>query len=214
MPTLQVRLVHPNAVVPAQAHADDAGFDLGSAIEIDIAPESVGTTQVPVGIQLGLPKGFFGIMAPRSSASRRGLRVFTTIVDGGYVGDIAFTAAGLRDTVRVAQGERIAQLVLVRQEVIDIEVVEEIRLESRDGRGSRGFGSSGRSTSATPRLCLFCLRCSEARVFEPASRANGFAPNGQVGWRCCTCGQRRHAESTATTEFRSPPTQRKRSSPA
>ncbi len=138
-----MHLVHRDAVVPAYAREGDAGADLTSVAEVVIAPGE--RTLVPTGVSLALPRGWVGLVHPRSGlAARHGISVVNApgTVDSGYRGEILVNLVNHDPqtpfTVRV--GDRIAQLVL--QEVGEGEFLPVDSLPPSD-RGDTGHGSTG-----------------------------------------------------------------------
>ncbi len=143
MSALRVRRLHPEAHLPTRAHEGDAGLDLYAAEAVDLNPgarSSVGT-----GIAVEIPAGQAGLVLPRSGlASRHGIALVNApgLIDAGYRGEVRVLLLNTdrRDAFTVAQGERIAQLVLVRIETPEVAEVQELALSER---GPGGFGSSG-----------------------------------------------------------------------
>jgi dUTP pyrophosphatase len=140
---LQVRRLHPDALMPRRAHPGDAGLDLHATEAVTIAPgarASVGT-----GLALAIPHGWAGLVLPRSGlALRSGIALVNApgLIDAGYRGELRVL---LLNTDReapfaIAPGDRIAQLVLIRVELPETVEVDELPDTSR---GDGGFGSSG-----------------------------------------------------------------------
>jgi dUTP pyrophosphatase len=82
---------------------------------------------------------------PRSGlALREGLTLLNSpgLIDAGYRGDIDVIAhnTDLREPVRLAAGDRVAQLVLVRLAELEPRVVQELPPSDRN---EGGFGSTG-----------------------------------------------------------------------
>jgi dUTP pyrophosphatase len=133
------------AKVPARAHAGDAGHDLRSVEEVSLPPG--GRTLVRTGISLAIPEGYAGLVLPRSGlAMRHGVAPVNTpgLIDSGYRGEVMVPLINHDPevTFRVERGMRVAQLLFVRAE--DVTFAEVALLEAAtDGRGERGFGSSG-----------------------------------------------------------------------
>jgi dUTP diphosphatase len=131
--------------VPARAHAGDAGYDLRSVDELDLPPGS--RALIRTGISLAIPEGFAGLVLPRSGlAMRHGVAPVNTpgLIDSGYRGEIMVPLMNhdREATFRVEKDMRIAQLVLLRAEEVSFSEVEALEAGT-DGRGERGFGSSG-----------------------------------------------------------------------
>lgn len=75
---------------------------------------------------------------------RRGLSIVNTpgTVDADYRGEIKVCLINLdpREPIELQRGERIAQLVIQRVELVDFEEVEDL---DPTERGARGYGSTG-----------------------------------------------------------------------
>ncbi|HET7269704.1 MAG TPA: dUTP diphosphatase [Rubrobacter sp.] len=138
------RLV-PEARMPERAHAGDAGYDLRSVEQVDLPPG--GRALVRTGISVAIPDGYAGLVLPRSGlAVRHGISLVNTpgLIDSGYRGEIQVPLINhdLKETFRIEEGTRIAQLVLVQAFAAAFTEVESLE-SSSDGRGEGGFGSSG-----------------------------------------------------------------------
>lgn len=139
-----VQRLDPGLPLPGYATEGDAGLDLCAAEDVALAPgerASVGT-----GIALAIPEGYAGLVCPRSGlAARHGIGVVNGpgIVDAGYRGEVRVLLVNHdpRQKVRIARGERIAQLVVAP--VASAELVEANELPP-SARGDGGFGSTGR----------------------------------------------------------------------
>src|SRR5919112_5483352 len=135
----------PSAVMPERAHAGDAGYDLRSVEEVDLAPGS--RALVRTGISVAIPEGYAGLVLPRSGlAVRHGISLVNTpgLIDSGYRGEILVSLINhdREEAFLVERGARIAQLVLVRAATALFSEVEFLEAAT-DGRGEGGFGSSG-----------------------------------------------------------------------
>jgi dUTP diphosphatase len=135
--------LHPDAKLPTRAHPGDAGLDLASNVDIEIPAGE--RAMIPTGLAVAFPEGYAGLVLPRSGlASRQGLTLANSpgLIDAGYRGEITCAVVNLdRSTpVRIARGDRIAQLVIVPIPVVGPEWVEELPASKR---GSGGFGSTG-----------------------------------------------------------------------
>ena len=134
--------------MPARAHDGDAGVDLYSTEDVELAPGR--RALVPTGIAVAIPHGMVGLVHPRSGlAARVGLSIVNTpgTIDAGYRGEIKVALINLDpDTPIVIQrGDRIAQLLVQRVELPElVEVVsfDEAGLADTT-RGHGGHGSSG-----------------------------------------------------------------------
>jgi dUTP pyrophosphatase len=140
---LPFRRLDPQAVLPAYAHPGDAGLDLASAIDVEVGPGQ--RARIPTGLAVAIPEGHAGLVLPRSGlASRLGLTLANSpgLIDAGYRGEIVCAVVNLDRTepVRIARGERIAQLVVVPFATLAPIWVDELPASER---GAAGFGSTG-----------------------------------------------------------------------
>jgi dUTP diphosphatase len=138
-----VQRLDPEVPVPAYSHPGDAGADLASTVDVTLAPGE--RALVPTGISIALPRGFVGLIHPRSGlAARFGVSVVNApgTVDAGYRGEIKVLLInlGTTDPVQIRRGDRIAQLVLQRFETGRFVEVE--RLPGSQ-RATAGYGSTG-----------------------------------------------------------------------
>jgi len=141
--TVLLHRLDPDLPPPAYAREGDAGADLMTAVDIELAPGERAT--VPTGVAIALPQGWAAFVHPRSGlAARHGLTVVNApgTIDAGYRGEIQVVLLNTDTTqpVVLRRGDRIAQLVVQRVARARFEEVSE--LPSSD-RGAAGFGSSG-----------------------------------------------------------------------
>ncbi|MBQ9340065.1 MAG: dUTP diphosphatase [Paludibacteraceae bacterium] len=141
---MQVRFkkLAENAVLPSYAHDTDAGLDLvATSVEYKAGRELY---VVGFGIAVEIPKGYVGMLFPRSSISRTSLFLANSVgvIDSGYRGEIrAHFRHNGTDGSLYHVGDRAAQLIIMPYP--SIEVVEADELTQTD-RADGGFGSSGR----------------------------------------------------------------------
>jgi dUTP diphosphatase len=139
---LPVRRLRPDAVLPTQGYAGDAGFDLAACERVELGPGE--RALVATGLAVAIPEGYAGFVQPRSGlAAKHGISIVNTpgLVDSGYRGElkVALLNTDLRETFVVEPGMRIAQLVVLP--VPEVELVEVDDLPESE-RGVRGFGST------------------------------------------------------------------------
>ena len=143
--TVKIRKLRENAVLPVYGSEEAAGADLYACegAEIQIQPQE--TVMIHTGLSAEIPKGYAGLIFARSGiASKRGLAPANKVgvIDSDYRGKLMVALHNhSQETAAVADGERIAQLVIVpylRAEFTEAEELEET------GRGEGGFGSTGR----------------------------------------------------------------------
>ena len=138
-----IRRLDPALPLPARAHPGDAGLDLYSAADVELAPGH--RAVVPTGVAIALPDGYAAFVHPRSGlAAEHGLTIVNApgTIDAGYRGEIRVTVLNTDPAVpvRLRHGDRIAQLVVQRVEQVTL---CEVTVLPGSARGSAGFGSTG-----------------------------------------------------------------------
>lgn len=140
--TLRFRKIHPDAVLPAYAHPDDAGMDIRSVESLTVPPRS--RALVKTGLVMMLPEGYEAQVRPRSGlALKHGVTVLNTpgTIDAGYRGEVGVILFNSSDVpFPVAVGDRIAQVVVAP---VTHAKIEETTETDETGRGEGGFGSTG-----------------------------------------------------------------------
>jgi dUTP pyrophosphatase len=134
--------------MPSRAHDGDAGVDLFSAQDVELAPGH--RALVPTGIAVAIPHGMVGLVHPRSGlAARVGLSIVNSpgTIDAGYRGEIKVALINLdpQQPIVVNRGDRIAQLLVQRvelPELVEVTSFDEAGL-AETTRGAGGHGSSG-----------------------------------------------------------------------
>jgi dUTP pyrophosphatase len=144
-PSVDVLLTRldPGVPLPAYARPGDAGADLVTTSDLELAPGE--RALVGTGVAIALPAGHAGFVHPRSGlAARCGLSIVNApgTVDAGYRGEIKVCLVNLdpAEPVRLRRGDRIAQLVVQRVETARF--VEVTALPGSE-RGTAGHGSTG-----------------------------------------------------------------------
>ena len=140
--SLKVIKLAPHAITPSRATSGSAGYDLYSAEGYVILPQH--RVVVSTGIQVALPEGTYGRVAPRSGlAVKHGLDIGAGVVDPDYQGELKVVLFNHdpKQTFIIRPGYRIAQLILERYEVVPIE--ESNGFDFVTDRGTHGFGSTG-----------------------------------------------------------------------
>lgn len=87
-PTLLIRRTSEDASLPSYAHEGDAGFDLCSMEDVTLFPGQ--WKKVKSGISCAIPRGFVGLVTPRSGLGCEGLVLKNTVgvIDSPYRGEI------------------------------------------------------------------------------------------------------------------------------
>ncbi|KAB0682817.1 dUTP diphosphatase [Aureimonas leprariae] len=141
------RLAHARDLpLPALATAGAAGADLRAALgEKPLVIDPGARAAVPTGFRFAVPEGYEMQVRPRSGlALRHGVTVLNTpgTVDSDFRGEVMAILVNLgTEPFTVRHGDRIAQVLLAP--VLRASFAEVAELEDT-GRGSGGFGSTGR----------------------------------------------------------------------
>ncbi len=162
LPTIIFDALHPDVVPPARATSESAGYDLrawlrgrqvkiggvrneeraiGEPAELCLAPGEIAL--VPLGFRARLPAGYEAQIRIRSSAAfRKGLVILNApgTIDADYPDEwMVMLANGSQRDVVIEHGERIAQAVLARFEVLGWDAgAVGVRTERTGGVGSTG----------------------------------------------------------------------------
>lgn len=149
-PDVLIRRLDPGLPLPGRAHPGDAGVDLYAASDLELGPGE--RAVVGTGIAIALPDGFAAFVHPRSGlAADHGVTMVNApgTIDAGYRGEIRVTMINTdRSTpVRLARGDRIAQLVIQR---VEHPVFHEVAVLPGSARGADGFGSTGGHSAGLP----------------------------------------------------------------
>lgn len=101
-----------------------------------------GKELVKTDIQIEVPEGCYGRVAPRSGlAWKNGIDVGAGVIDQDYRGNVGVILFNFSDVAfEVKKGDRVAQLICER---ITYPVVEEVKSLTDTIRGEGGFGSTG-----------------------------------------------------------------------
>lgn len=131
--------------LPSYATALSAGMDLRAFLpngSITLKPGA--RSLVPTGLYIALPTGTEAQVRPRSGlAFKHGITVLNApgTIDADYRGEIGVLLINHgSEAFEIADGERIAQLIIARYERVAFDEVDEL---SQTMRGEGGFGSTG-----------------------------------------------------------------------
>lgn len=154
---VKIKKLNEKAVIPKYAKAGDAGLDL-TAVTKEF--DGHGNISYGIGLAIEIPKGYVGLLFPRSSNSKKDLLLTNSVgvIDSGYRGEIIvkfkpsnkilpsntsnhgllqLSFGGISNNYEI--GERVAQLIIIPYP--DIELVESNELSETE-RGEGGFGST------------------------------------------------------------------------
>jgi dUTP diphosphatase len=166
--TILFERLHEAVELPARATAHSAGYDLKAFLlgepaikrslggrQYEAAPTETGDgltlellpgerAIVPLGFRASLPAGYEAQIRPRSGTSfKTSLAIANSpgTIDPDYNGEWGVLVRNDgSNPILIAHGERIAQMIIARYEVLEFEEAAVRRTTERDG----GFGSTGR----------------------------------------------------------------------
>ncbi|MBO7280394.1 MAG: dUTP diphosphatase [Bacteroidaceae bacterium] len=130
--------------LPTYATDLSAGMDLRANLDEPIVLKPLERTLVPTGLFMALPAGYEAQVRPRSGlAIKKGITVLNSpgTIDADYRGEVCVILVNLSsEPFTIADGERIAQMVIARHEQIEWQPVEVL---GETERGAGGFGHTG-----------------------------------------------------------------------
>ena len=141
---IRIKKLVPEAVIPTYGSTGSAGGDLYSAEKGSVIIPPNETVLIGTGLSVEIPDGYVGLVYARSGlATKKGLAPANNVgvIDSDYRGEIKVALFNHSNEVRtVANGERIAQMVIAPYLKVEYEEVDDL---SETVRGGGGFGSTG-----------------------------------------------------------------------
>ena len=142
---IQIKVInkshHP---LPQYATALSAGMDLRANIPEPVTLKPMERRLIPTGLFIALPPGFEAQVRPRSGlALKHGITVLNTpgTIDADYRGEVMVLLVNFSaEDFVVADGERIAQMVIARHEQAEWEETDQL---DETVRGAGGYGHTG-----------------------------------------------------------------------
>ena len=143
---IKIKKLNDFAVIPTYATDGSAGMDMTA---ISKTYDDFGNICYGTGIAMEIPEGWVGIVAPRSSNSKKNLVMGGSIgiIDSDYRGEILFKFKKLPKLLQSEEaedynvGDRIGQITFLAYPKIEFEQVEKL---SETARGKGGHGSTGK----------------------------------------------------------------------
>ncbi|HZK33457.1 MAG TPA: dUTP diphosphatase [Tissierellaceae bacterium] len=130
--------------LPKYKTSGSAGLDLQANISNKVVLKPLERTLVETGLYISIPKGYEGQIRARSGlALRHGITLANGIgtIDSDYRGELKVILVNLsKENYIINKGDRIAQIVFIKYENVDLVEVKELDETKRD---EGGFGHSG-----------------------------------------------------------------------
>ena len=143
---VQIKIVN-NLIksIPTYATKGSAGLDLRAAVEDNIHIRPNETLLIPTGLSIFIEdKNYAATLLPRSGLGHKNgvvLGNLVGLIDSDYQGELMISCWNRgKESYFIEPMERIAQMVFIRVEHPEFEIVEEFE---NTERGDKGFGSSG-----------------------------------------------------------------------
>ena len=141
---IKIKVIDKTLPLPKYQTEGSVAFDLYARETTTIKPFI--PTIIPANVVIEVPQGYFLMIASRSSTPLKKQLMIANgigVIDQDYHGDTDVIGVQVlnfsNNEVIVERGERIAQALLVQiAKVIDFEIVDSIKKESRGGFGSTG----------------------------------------------------------------------------
>ena len=142
---MKVRIINQSTnPLPAYATAGSSGMDLRANLTGSLTLAPFERVMVPTGLFLEIPHGYEAQVRPRSGlALKQGLTCLNSpgTIDADYRGELKVILINLSGQQQVIEhGDRIAQMVFQKVEIVDLELSAEI---SETERNAGGFGHTG-----------------------------------------------------------------------
>ena len=138
---LKVKKLTDTARLPEKAHQGDLGYDVFADEDKWIEPGGYKLISTGISVHNSTYKYGF-IIKDRSSIAMKGLFTHAGVIDAGYTGEIKVLFHNNSSTsIKIEQGDKMAQLVPTKVVNFEVEEVEEL-FETK--RGKNGFGSTGK----------------------------------------------------------------------
>lgn len=146
MNTLAIKIVNQsNNELPSYATIGSSGMDIRAFINEPIVLQPLSRDLVPTGLFVEIPLGYEIQIRPRSGlAIKQGITCLNTpgTIDADYRGEIKVILINLSNEPQtILPGDRIAQMVVQKVELVQWEPSSEL---ASSERGSGGFGSTGK----------------------------------------------------------------------
>lgn len=138
---IKIEKMFPDVKLPSYAHIGDAGMDLYSREDYDLAPGE--RRMFFLGFKMEFDNDYVGIIKDKGSVSMKGgVHTMAGVYDAIYRGEYNVVLINLsQETYHVSKGDKIAQLVFYPVMIAELEEVEKV---ADSVRGEGRLGSTGK----------------------------------------------------------------------
>ena len=167
---IKIKRLSDKATLPTKGSRLAAGHDIYAIDKFTIPAQ--GQVLAETGIAIGLPKGTYARIAPRSGlASNKGIAINGGVIDADYTGEIKVIMVNQgKADCRIQPGDRIAQLIIEKIDTSDFTEVDNLK---NTERADRGFGSTDLSPKRTtpvadckPMICFLQANHKDNEYFD------------------------------------------------
>jgi len=142
--TVSIYRLDNNAQIPEKTRPHDAAYDIKALGDYSIDPGK--RELVKTGLAIAVPEGYAALVLARSGlALKNGIAPANApgLIDANYRGELCVILENRgQENFKVKNGDRIAQLLIIKESDIALEEVD-VLPPSPDDRSQQGFGSSG-----------------------------------------------------------------------
>jgi len=166
--SIQIKCLSDIAKLPTRATDGSVGYDLYSARDVTIPPQT--RTCIPLDITIVPPAGTYGQIFSRSGlAAKHSVDVCAGTIDPDYTGNVQVVLEnnGITDCA-IRSGDRIAQIVFLQAQTPDVINVTDV---GATNRGAQGFGSTGTADLNAIQTCEESITSANPSI-QPMIRQN------------------------------------------
>ncbi|MDD3175485.1 MAG: dUTP diphosphatase [Candidatus Nanoarchaeia archaeon] len=137
---LKVKKLNDNACLPEYVTDSDVCFDVRSLYDVNL--KSMEQKEIKTGLILEIPEGYVGLIRDRAGVvTKLGCHVIAGTIDSSYREEFTILLINFgMDDVQIEEGMRVAQILIVPVNKLEIEEVKELTETKRTGKK---FGSTG-----------------------------------------------------------------------
>lgn len=147
MENIKILKINESAIIPKKATKGSAGYDLFACLDHDVQIKIGDLVDIPCGVSMELPSSnYAAFIFPRSGLGFKYGIVLSNgvgVIDSDYRGEIrvSLSRIAVGDPYLIKNGDRIAQMVIMKVENVKFGLVESLE---NTIRGKNGFGSTGK----------------------------------------------------------------------
>lgn len=143
MNTIAIKLLSPYAKIPTRSTSGSVGFDIYACIQEPLTINPNQTSLIRSGFAIALEHGYAAFLYARSGlGAKKGIVPANCVgvIDSDYRGEIIVALKNTsNEPYTIQSNDRIAQMVISKCELPDLEIAESL---DETSRGEGGFGST------------------------------------------------------------------------